>query len=45
VGVELLPIVLRRPVPVHVRFNLRYRLHSKAEKMLGLISYQAERGE
>jgi hypothetical protein len=45
VGVELPPIVFRRPVRVHVCFNLRYRLHPKGERMLSQISYQAERGE
>jgi hypothetical protein len=32
VGVELPPIVFRRPVLVRVCFNLRYRLHPKGEE-------------
>jgi hypothetical protein len=44
-GVELPPIVFRRPARVHVYFNMRYRLHPKGEKMLSQISYQTERGE
>ncbi|KAJ3619204.1 hypothetical protein MTP99_004906 [Tenebrio molitor] len=44
-GVVLPPIVFRRPVRVHVCFNLRYRLHPEGERMLSEIPYQAERGE